>query len=98
MPNLFIENIHIKREHVTQYLRVFIDENFSLKQHIYIVSSKVSKSIDILYESRDVLSKQYLKQLYFSLNHNYVKYANIAWASTSKSKFGRLNRCQKHAV
>ena len=79
-PNLLIENIHIKREHVTKLLGVFTDENLSRKQHMYIVSSKISKSIGILYKSRDVLSKQCLKQLYFSFIHNYVNYANIAWA------------------
>ena len=61
LPNLLIEDIHIKREHVTKFLGVFIDENLSWKQHIEILSSKISKSMAILYKSRDVL-----KQLYFS--------------------------------
>ena len=43
-----------------------------------MVSSNFSKSIGILYKSRDVLSKQRLKQLYFSFIYNYVNYANIA--------------------
>ena len=98
MPNLLIEDIHIKREHVTKFLGVFIDENLSWKQHIDILSSKISKSMGILYKSRDVLSKQCLNQLYFSFIHSYVNYANIAWASTSKSKLERLYRCQKHAA
>ena len=67
LPNLLIEDIHIKREHVTKRLGVFIDENLSWKQHIKILSSKISKSIGILYKSRDVLSKQCLNQLYFYL-------------------------------
>ena len=74
LPHLLIENIHIKGEHVTKFLGIFIDENLSWKQHIAIVSSKISKSIDMLY----VLSKQCLEQLYFSFIHNSVKYANIA--------------------
>ena len=77
-PNVLIEHIHIKREYETKFLGVFIDENLSWKQHIDIVSSKISKSIGILYKSRDVLSKQCLKQLYFSFIHSYVNYANIA--------------------
>ena len=95
---LLIENIHIKREYVTIFLGIFIDENLSWKQHIDIVSSKISKSIAILSKSRDVLSKQCIKQLYISFIRNYVNYANIAWASTSKSKLKRLYRCQKHAA
>ena len=98
LPNLLIEDIHIKREHVTKFLGVFIDENLSWKQHIEILSSKISKSIGILYKSRNVLSKQCLKQRYFSFIHSYVDYTNIAWASTSQSKLERLYRCQKHAA
>ena len=95
LSNLLIENIHIKRKHVTKFLGVFIDETLSWKENIDIVSSKISKSTD---KSRDVLSKQCLKQLYFLFIHNYVNYANIAWGSTSKSKLERLHRCEKHAA
>ena len=98
LPNLLIEDIHIKREHVTKFLSVFIYGNLSWKEHIKILSSKISKSIGIFYKSRDVLSKQCLKQLYFSFIHSYANYANIAWASTCKSKLERLYRCQKHAA
>ena len=98
LPNLLIENIHIKRELPTKFLGVFIDENLSWKQCIDIVSSKISKNISILYKSRDILSKQCLKQLNFSFIHDYVNSANIAWASTSKSKLEHLYHCRKHAA
>ena len=78
LSNLLVGDTLIKREHVTKFLGVFIDENLSWKQHIEILSSKISKSIGILYKSRDVLSRQCLKQLYFSFIHSYVNYANIA--------------------
>ena len=54
LPNLLIEDIHIKREHVTKFSGVFIDENLSRKNHIDVVSSKIFKSIGILYKSRYV--------------------------------------------
>ena len=50
LPKLLIENIHIERENVTKVLGVIIDENLSWKQHIDIVSTKISKSIGILYK------------------------------------------------
>ena len=92
------EDIQLKREHVTKLLGVFIDECLFWKLHIDIISRSVSKGIGILYKSRDILRKQCLKQLYFSFIHNYVNYANIAWASASKSKLERLYRCEKHAA
>ena len=90
LPNLLIRNIHIKREHVETFLDVFSDEKLSWKQHIDIVSSRISKSIGIFYKSRDVLSKKSLKQLHFSFIHNYVNYTNITRSSTSKSNLNVL--------
>ena len=98
LPNLLIEDIHIKRKHVTKFLGVIINENLSWKQHIEILSSKISKTIGILYKSRDVLSKQCLKQLYFSFIHSYVNYVNIAWARASNSKLENVYCYQKHAA
>ena len=98
LANLLIEDIYMKREYVKNFLGIFIDEKLSQKQLIKILSTKISKSIGILYKSRNVLSKQCLKQRYFSFIHSYVDYTNIAWASTSRSKLERLYRCQKHAA
>jgi hypothetical protein len=72
----------------------------SLGNIIYIdtICTKVSKSIGILYKAREFLDKHNLKQLYFSFIHSYINYANIAWASTHKTKLGKLYCCQKHAT
>ena len=64
LPNL-IENIHIRKEYVTKFLGVFFDENLSWKQHIDIVSSKISKSIGILYKSRCIKQKISKATIYF---------------------------------
>lgn len=98
LPHLYIDNITIKRETVTKFLGVHIDENITWKYHIDTICTKISKSIGILYKARGILQKHSLKQLYFSFIHSYINYANIAWASTHKSKLERLYRQQKHAV
>ena len=43
LPNLVIEDIHIKREHVTR-LGAFSDENLSWKKHIDIITSHKNTS------------------------------------------------------
>ena len=45
---LFIDGINLKRETVTKFFGVFIDENVTWKPHINTISSKISKSIHIL--------------------------------------------------
>ena len=91
-------NIVIERENVMQFLGVLIDENLSWKQHINDVNTKMSKSIGIFYKSRGIVKQPLLKQLYFSFIHCHLDYANIAWASTYKSKLEGRYRHQKHAV
>ena len=56
-----MDSIVIEREHVTTFLGVLIDENLSWKQHINDVSTKISKSIDILHKSRGIVKQPLLK-------------------------------------
>ena len=98
LPPLHIDNVLVKREFVTKFLGVYLDENISWKHHINIVSTKVCKGIGILYRTRCILSKFLWKQLYFSFVNCYLNYANIAWARTNKSKLQALHRHQKHAA
>ena len=93
-----MDNIVIERENVTKFHCVLIDENLSWKQHINDVSTKISKSIDILDKSRGIVEQTLLKQLYFSFIHCHLNYANIAWASTYKIKLEGLYQHQKHAA
>ena len=66
-PELFINGITLKRETVTKFLGVFIDENVTWKPHINTISTKISKSIGILYRGRLIISRKQLNQLYFHL-------------------------------
>ena len=36
--------------------------------------------------------------IYFSFIHNYVNYCNIAWVSTSRTKYDKILKTQKHVV
>ena len=63
----------------------------------------VTKSLKALklctnHKSRNILSKRFMKQLYFSFIHSFLNYGNIAWASTSKSNLISLYCYQKRAI
>ena len=102
MPNillpLHIDNVPIKREFVTKFLGVYLDENTSQEHHINIVSTKVCKSTGTLYRTRCILSNFLRKQLYFSFINCYLNYAYTAGASTIKNKLQALYRHPKHAA
>ena len=97
-PELFIDGITLERETVTKFLGVIIDENVTWKAHINTISTKISKSIGILYRARLIIPRKQLNQLYFSFVHIYLNYANIAWDSTQKTKLSTLYRQQMHAI
>ena len=98
LPDLVMDNIKLERKKVNKFLGVLVDENLSWETHIASINSKISKSIGILYKSRNILNKNLLKQLYFSFIHCHLNYANIVWASTHKSKLNCIYRTQKHAI
>ena len=98
LPPLHIDNVPVKREFITKFLGVYLNENISWKHHINILTTKVCKSIGILYRTRCILGKYLRKQLYFSCTNCYLNYTNIDWASANKSKLQALYRHQKHAA
>ena len=89
-PELFIDGITLER--VTKFLGVIIDENVTWKAHINTISTKISKSIGILYRARLIIPRKQLNQLYFSFVLSYLNYANIACGSTQKTKLSTLYR------
>ena len=97
-PELFTDGITLKRETITKFFGVYIDENVTWKPHINTISTKISKTIGILYRARLIIPRKQLNQLYFSFVHSYLNYANLAWGSTQKTKLSTLYRQQKHSI
>ena len=64
LPLLKIDNTRIIRDHITKFLGVLIDENLTWQPHISHISTKISKSIGILYKASPFLNKSLLKQLH----------------------------------
>ena len=74
---------------------LIIDKSVTWKAHINIISTKISKSIGILYRARLIIPRKQSNQLYFSFVHSYLNHVNTAWGSTQKTT---LYRQQKRAI
>ena len=92
-----MDNIIIKRENVTKFIGVLIDESLSWKQHIND-AQKYQKTLVSFTNLEEYKNNLFLKQLHFSFIHCHLNYANIAWASTYKIKLEGLYRHQKHVA
>ena len=86
-----IYNIVERQAHI-KFLGVFLDENLSCSPHINTIQIKIAKNIGLLYEARNLIDSNCLKQLSFSYTHSYLTYANITWRSTRKSNLMGLYR------
>ena len=99
-PNLRI-SIHgelIEQKRSVKFLGVFVHENLDWKEHIHIISGKISRSIGILSKSTFYLSKETLFKLYFSLVCPYLYYGNIIWGCTYGTNLERLKVLQKRVI
>ena len=97
LPTMIFNNIKIKRENSIKFLGVTIDENLTWKNHVEVVENKISKNIGVLYKASHLLDFKNLLKIYLSFIHIYISYANIAWASTLKTKLQGILKKQKHA-
>ena len=80
------------------FLGVVLDESLKFKLHIAHISTKISKSIGILYKLRNILPFQTLKSLYFSFVYPYLLYSNLVWGSTFSTHLQPLRVLQKRVI
>lgn len=71
---LKICDVEIERVYETKFLGAVIDHKLTWKQHIDYIKGKISKSIAILYKSRDILNSKALYIIYCSLILPYISY------------------------
>ena len=81
------------------FLGVIIDRTLSYRSHIDHISSKISKSIGILFKLSNLkVPKSILAQVYYALIHSYLNYNICCYLGTSDANVNRLFLLQKRAV
>ena len=98
LPSLQLISNIIKRENSLKFLGVILDEHLTWKRRIQLIENKTSKNVSILYKASNLIISKCLRSIYFSFIHSYTNYANIACASTNKTKLKKLFGKQKQAA
>ena len=96
--NIVLNGKNIEQVSHTKFLGVIIDENLTWREQIKTVETKVSKSIGVLYKTKDVLDIQALRTLYQSLVEPYMSYCCEIWGNTYPSRVRKLSLLQKKAI
>ena len=66
-----------------KFLRIIIDTKLNHKQHIHSICNKVSKSIRIFYNLKNIFPLCILINLYYALIYPYFLYCIVIWGGTS---------------
>ena len=85
-----IGNNDIERKALIKVLGVILEEHISWINHVKTAENKIAKNTGLLYCVSQFLNEGSLKTVYFSYNHSYLNYGNIAWASTYATKLKRV--------
>src|SRR6218665_1633999 len=86
--SLYINNSLLSQISSTKFLGVVIDQHLTWKDHISLMTNKISKNIDVIARIRHLLPTTILISLYYTLIFPYlISYCNIVWGASYKSHF-----------
>ena len=93
-PSISINNVNIERVHSFNFLGLTLNTNLTWKDHLNIVSRKLSRAIGILNSLKYSFPIHILITIYNTLILSHLNYCLLSWGANSDSLFG----LQKKAV
>ena len=95
---IMVQGNVIKRVATTKYLGFLIDENLLWKNHSNAIAEKLSRGLGVMQRIKNLVPKNILKMIYFSIFCPYISYGCSIWASNFVTCFKRVQKLQNRAV
>ena len=96
--DITLRNEAIQRVTKAKFLGVIVDQHLNWKDHISMVSHKISKSCGIISRFRNTLDIKFKKLLYYIVIHPYLTYCINFWSSTYRTNLKTLCTAQMRSV
>ena len=80
-PFIILRDEAIQQVIKAKFLGVIVDQHLNWKDHISMVSHKISKSCGIISRIRNTLDCNSKKKIYYSRIHPYLTYCINVWSS-----------------
>ena len=87
----------MEKEHI-KYLGVYIDYCLNWKEHISIISKKVSRGVGIVCKLKQYLCTKSITTIYYSLVYSHLVYGIQVWGSACDTDLKILSTLQNKAV
>ena len=78
-------NHQIKREQSVKYLGVIVGEKLNWSSHLKQIETKLAFASSVICKTRNILSLNTLKLLYYSFAYTHLSYCVTAWGSATTS-------------
>ena len=98
LNSISINHSNIECVKYVKYLGVHLDSNLRFDEHINRVSTKIAKTVGVLYKTSEIVPKYVLRMLYFALVYPYFNYCIPIWGNAAGVHLNKLVLLQKRAV
>ena len=95
---IILRNEVVQRVNTAKFVGVIVDQHLNWKDHISMISQKISKSCGIIYRIRNNLDIKSKRLIYYNLIHPYLTYCVNVWSSTYRTNLKLLCTAQKRSV
>ena len=95
---IIIDSKNIELVQTFKFLGIVLDSKRNFKNHLEYTRSEISKSMGILYETRSFLTKNALRNPYYSFVYPYLIYGSEVWGYIKKTALDPLLKVQKKIV
>ena len=86
-----------EKDHI-KYLGVIIDSHLNWKKQILSITKKMSRCIGIMCKLRHFVTREMLKNIYYSLLYPHLVYAIEVWGSACAAEINKILVLQKRAL
>ena len=97
-PPLKLADQYLEKSYSVKYLGLIIDCFLSWHEHIYHISSKISKGVNIIAKLKPHVTSQSLISIYYALVYPYLTYGCVLWGNNYEAPLSQLVRLQNKVV
>ena len=97
-PPLKLADQHLEKSFSVKYLGLIIDCFLSCHEHIYHITGKISKSVNIIAKLKSYVTSQSLISIYYAPVYPYLTYGCVLWGNNYEVPLSQLMRLQNKVV
>ena len=98
LPPVTLNGSPIPYNFTYKFLGLHLDFKLKWKNHLHHIGAKLSSVCGILYRTRNMITKDIAKTIYYSIAYSYLNYCNIVWSSCHPSHLQSLINIQKKLI